>query len=138
MYLLISILTVIISIILIFFVVIQNSKGGGLAAGFSSSNQVMGVRKTTDFLEKATWSLAGAIVVLSIIASLFSQPKTTTADDSSIKNEIQNASSDQNAIPDFGTSVPAGGESAPTQAPATPNAAPATPNAPATTTTPAK
>ena len=36
----------------------QNSKGGGLAAGFSSTNQIMGVRKTTDFLEKATWGLS--------------------------------------------------------------------------------
>jgi preprotein translocase subunit SecG len=45
---------------------IQNSKGGGLASGFSSSNQIMGVRKTTDFLEKGTWFLAGFMVVMSI------------------------------------------------------------------------
>jgi len=110
MYLLISILIVIVSIILIFFVVIQNSKGGGLAAGFSSSNQVMGVRKTTDFLEKATWSLAGTIVVLCIFASLFVQHKST-ATDSSIRDEIQNIMTiDQNALPDFGTPAPEGGE----------------------------
>ena len=42
-----------------------------MAAGFSSSNQIMGVRKTTDFLEKATWSLAGTIVVLSIVSAAF-------------------------------------------------------------------
>ena len=47
-------------------VLIQNSKGGGLASGFSSSNQIMGVRKTTDFLEKGTWFLAGFMVVMSI------------------------------------------------------------------------
>jgi len=119
MYLLISILTVIISIVLIFFVVIQNSKGGGLAAGFSSSNQVMGVRKTTDFLEKATWSLAGAIVVLSVVASLFLQHKSAT-NDSSIRDEIQNTiPTDQNAVPDFGTPVPEdGGEKTPPPAPA--------------------
>jgi len=103
---LISILTVIISVILIFFVVIQNSKGGGLAAGFSSSNQVMGVRKTTDFLEKATWSLAGAIVVLSIAASLLSHHRSA-GNDSSIRDEIQNTiPANQNAVPDFGTPVP--------------------------------
>jgi len=107
MYSLISILTVIISIILVFFVVIQNSKGGGLAAGFSSSNQVMGVRKTTDFLEKATWSLAGAIVVFSLAATFFMPNKTATAKDSSIRDEIQNtAPANQTAIPDFGTAVP--------------------------------
>ena len=110
MYLLISILIVIASIIMIFLVMIQNSKGGGLAAGFSSSNQVMGVRKTTDFLEKATWSLAGTIVVLCIVASLFG--KSHTAEDSTIRDEIQNVipSADQNAIPDFGTPVPDEGE----------------------------
>jgi len=129
MYLLVSILTVIVAIILIFFVVIQNSKGGGLAAGFSSSNQVMGVRKTTDFLEKATWALAGAIVVLSVIASLLI-PRHTTVKDSSIKNEIQNVTNDRNAIPDFGTAVPEQGQGSgqtPTPATTTPTGtAPAT------------
>jgi len=121
MYLLISILIVIASIILIFFVVIQNSKGGGLAAGFSSSNQVMGVRKTTDFLEKATWSLAGTIVVLCVVASLFSS-RHHQVEDSSIRNEIQNAvPADQNAVPDFGTPVPEeGGEGEQTTTPLAP------------------
>jgi preprotein translocase subunit SecG len=50
-------------------VLIQNSKGGGLAAGFASSNQIMGVRKTTDFLEKATWTLAGLMVIISVLAA---------------------------------------------------------------------
>jgi len=110
MYPLVSILTVIISIILVFIVVIQNSKGGGLAAGFSSSNQVMGVRKTTDFLEKATWSLAGAIVVFSIGASLLMPRQSTASKDSSIRNEIENAvPANQNAVPDFGTAVPNNG-----------------------------
>ena len=52
-----------------FIVLIQNSKGGGLASGFSSSNQIMGVRKTTDFLEKATWSLAVFLVVMSVASA---------------------------------------------------------------------
>ncbi|HRR04516.1 MAG TPA: preprotein translocase subunit SecG, partial [Bacteroidales bacterium] len=51
-------------LILAFFVLIQDSKGGGLASNFASSNQIMGVRKTTDFLEKATWSLAAGIMIL--------------------------------------------------------------------------
>jgi len=106
MSLLITILIVIASIILIFFVVIQNSKGGGLAAGFSSSNQVMGVRKTTDFLEKATWSLAGTIVVLCIVVSLF-KPRHVV-EDSTIRDEIQNVipGMNQGTVPDFGTPVP--------------------------------
>jgi preprotein translocase subunit SecG len=107
MYLFITILIVIFAIILIFLVVIQNSKGGGLAAGFSSSNQVMGVRKTTDFLEKATWSFAGSIVALCVVASLFI-PRSQTTKDSSIRDQIQNTVpvTDPNAVPDFGTSEP--------------------------------
>ena len=88
MYVFISILILIASILLILIVLIQNSKGGGLASGFSSSNQIMGVRKTTDFLEKATWSLAGTVIVLSILI--------TAVNDA--------VSIDPNTIaPDFGT-----------------------------------
>ena len=67
MYVFISILILIASILLILIVLIQNSKGGGLASGFSSSNQIMGVRKTTDFLEKATWTLAGGMMILCVL-----------------------------------------------------------------------
>lgn len=63
------VLIFIICILLILIVLVQNSKGGGLASDFTSSNQIMGVRRTTDFLEKATWTFATALVVLSIIAS---------------------------------------------------------------------
>lgn len=69
MYTIISGLIFVAAILLILIVLVQNSKGGGLASNFSSSNQVMGVRKTTDFLEKATWSLAIALLVLSVSAS---------------------------------------------------------------------
>jgi preprotein translocase subunit SecG len=67
---LISILIIIAAILLILVVLVQNSKGGGLAANFASSNQVMGVRKTTDFLEKATWTLAISLVVLALLYNL--------------------------------------------------------------------
>lgn len=66
MYVLLIVLIIIAALLMCFIVLIQNSKGGGLASGFSSSNQIMGVRKTTDFLEKTTWSLAAFIIVLSI------------------------------------------------------------------------
>ena len=49
---------------------VQNPKGG-LDSAFSTNNQVMGVRKTTDFLEKATWTMGIALVVLSIASSAF-------------------------------------------------------------------
>lgn len=69
MYLLCVILIVLASVLMCLIVLVQNSKGGGLASGFASSNQIMGVRKTTDFLEKATWSLAAFMVVLSVFAA---------------------------------------------------------------------
>jgi preprotein translocase subunit SecG len=68
MYQFVSILVILVSVLLILIVLVQNSKGGGLASNFSASNQVMGVRKTSDFLEKATWTLAIGLLVLSLVA----------------------------------------------------------------------
>ena len=74
MYVLLVILMLIAAVLMCFIVLIQNSKGGGLASSFSSSNQIMGVRKTTDFLEKTTWGLAAFMVVVSI-ASAYALPE---------------------------------------------------------------
>lgn len=62
----ISVLILLTCIILIIAVLIQNPKGGGLASGFTSGSQVMGVRRTADFLEKATWTLAVLLFVFSV------------------------------------------------------------------------
>jgi preprotein translocase subunit SecG len=69
MYTLISVLILMVCILLVMVVLVQNSKGGGLAANFGVSNQIMGVRRTADFLEKATWTLASLLLLLSILAS---------------------------------------------------------------------
>lgn len=111
MYIFISVLVLIASILLILIVLVQNSKGGGLASGFSSSNQIMGVRKTTDFLEKATWTLAGIVLVLSVIATAF-LPKNDTKGQSEIGTAVQRTMADptlaapgfdagENAVPDI-------------------------------------
>jgi len=107
MYIFISILIVIVAIFLVLIVVIQNSKGGGLAAGFASSNQVMGVRKTTDFLEKATWWLAGVLVVLCIFATLALRPSQATSSESIIRDEIIETipAQDVNAVAPFGDPI---------------------------------
>ncbi|PJA07677.1 MAG: preprotein translocase subunit SecG [Flavobacteriales bacterium CG_4_10_14_0_2_um_filter_32_8] len=73
---LISVLVIIVCVLLVLIVLIQNPKGG-LTAAFSTNNQVMGVRKTTDFLEKATWTMGIALVVLSIASSAFNTSSTT-------------------------------------------------------------
>jgi len=70
---LIIILIILACLVLGFFVLIQNSKGGGLASNFAGSNQVMGVRKTADFLEKATWTLAGTVMVLCLLVAFLTK-----------------------------------------------------------------
>ena len=66
------ILILIACVVLTLIVLVQNPKGGGLAgniAGFS--NQFMGVKQTTDVLEKGTWIFAGVIAVLCIVSNIF-------------------------------------------------------------------
>ena len=70
-----SILVLLASVLLIFVVYIQNPKGGGLSSDFGSPGQLGGVKKTNEFIDKLTWSLAGIIVVASIIITM-RQPKT--------------------------------------------------------------
>jgi len=105
MYVLLTILIVIASILLTLLVLVQNSKGGGLAAGFSSTNQIMGVRKTTDFLEKATWGLVIFVVVVSIITVGVHKHQTVdTSKDSEIKENYQHAKQAEPGVvaPNFG------------------------------------
>ena len=74
MYIAIIVLTVIVSVLLIGIVLIQKSKGGGLSSQFGGAGNVMGVRQTNSFLEKTTWTLAGLIVVLSVVPA-YTMPK---------------------------------------------------------------
>ncbi len=74
---LLTILIIIVSVLLILVVLIQNSKGGGISSNFSSANQIMGARRGTDFIEKATWTLA----ILLLVFSLLSTPNKTGAVD---------------------------------------------------------
>lgn len=69
MYTLFVILIVLASFCMIGIVLIQESKGGGLASAFSGANSSFGVRQTTNFIEKTTWALAAAMVVISIICA---------------------------------------------------------------------
>ena len=82
-------LAVVIGILLILLVISQKSKGGGLASGFSSPNNVLGVTKTTDFVEKATWTLAAILVVLCVAAVGFKTKKKTTDASSSLREKIE-------------------------------------------------
>ena len=127
MYIFFIVLILIASILLILAVLAQNPKSG-MAANFGASNQVMGVRQTADFLEKLTWGLAIAIVVLSLAATM-AMPR---ADISRSSDELQRAIENQtDGIQNFQLQTPgATTEAAPAaETPATP--APAQEAAPA-------
>lgn len=103
-YIFVSVLVIIACIFQILIVLVQNSKGGGLASNFTSAGQSMGIRKTADFLEKATWTLAAAILILSVVATAVI-PRNVEGGQSRIESQIQNAV-DPNAIPTLPTAVP--------------------------------
>ena len=72
MTILFLILIILASIVLGFIVLVQNPNGGGLAGSFAGlSNQFMGVKQTTDVLEKGTWLFAAVIGVLCLASTFF-------------------------------------------------------------------
>ena len=87
----VSILIFIVALLLILVIMVQNPKGG-LASNFSSSNQVMGVRKTADFLEKATWTLGISLVLLSIVSSTLMSNNTVVQveTESELTDQVEN------------------------------------------------
>jgi preprotein translocase subunit SecG len=92
-YILVSVIILIVCVLLTLIVLVQNSKGGGLASNFSGSNQFMGVRKTADFLEKSTWTLAIALLFFSL-ATIFVIPRNSTnviANDTELREQIENS-----------------------------------------------
>jgi len=92
MYIFLSVLILAASLLLGLVVLVQNPKGGGLAANFAgSTSQFMGVRQTADFLEKASWYLAIALLVLSL-ASTTIIPRAVATDgveESEIRDQIE-------------------------------------------------
>ena len=105
MYVFVSVLVIIACVFQIMIVLVQNSKGGGLAANFTSAGQSTGIRKTADFLEKATWTLAAAILILCVVATA-TIPRGSGQGQSRIRTQIDNTV-DPNAVPTLPTAVPA-------------------------------
>ncbi|MCG3166547.1 MAG: hypothetical protein POELPBGB_02327 [Bacteroidia bacterium] len=107
MYLFLSILIIIVCALLVLVVLVQNSKGGGLSSSFGASNQIMGVKKTGDFLEKSTWALAISLLVLSLASTAFiNREDAGVQTESAIKEQIDNAQEPQQEQPQ----LPAGQE----------------------------
>ena len=119
MYIVLIILTLIAAVLLIGVVLIQKSKGGGLSSQFSGSNSIMGVRRTNSFIEKLTWSLAGAIFVLSVLTA-YTMPKAGAAG-----ARVEGAPVEQTQGGNFDTPAAPAAKPAATPAPAAEKAAPA-------------
>jgi preprotein translocase subunit SecG len=94
------VLIVILAIFLILIVFIQNSKGGLNQSMGTSSNQLIGVKKTTDVLEKITWGLAVSIMVLCLITNFVVDRPSTSGEGEEISTiNMEKAQESQSASP---------------------------------------
>ena len=97
MYIFCIVLILIASVLIILAVLAQSPKSG-MAANFGASNQVMGVRQTADFLEKFTWGLAIAIVIL--LATMTMPSANISSSKSGVEKALEQAiESNQNLLP---------------------------------------
>ena len=100
------------SICLILAVLVQSPKSG-MAANFGASNQVMGVRETANFLEKFTWTMAIAIVVLSLVATLSMDSGTVATSNESLSKDANAVMEMTQEAPTMPQAVPAPAETEP-------------------------
>ncbi|PWL40360.1 preprotein translocase subunit SecG [Flagellimonas aquimarina] len=109
------ILIIIVCLLLILVIMVQNPKGGGLSSSFGGSgNQVVGgVKKTGDFLDKSTWTLASLLIVLILLSNVSLKGNYSQAD-----SKLLQGDDIENTIPE---TVP---EEVPEQVPATDNSNP--------------
>lgn len=127
MYTLLVTLIVLVAVLMVLIVLVQESKGGGLASGFASANSVAGVRQTTNFIEKATWTLAAAMVVISVLCAYFA-PNTAVEGSVIEQAATEQATTNPNNVNGFGVSQQ---KSEAQDAPAKDAQAPTAPAAPA-------
>lgn len=89
MYYALVILAILVCVLLVLIVLVQNPKGGGLSSGFSGSNNIMGVQRTGDFLEKGTWVLTATLMVLALLINVtIHKGGTSTEEASDIQKQI--------------------------------------------------
>mgnify|MGYP001187095114 FL=1 len=93
MYGLFSILILITCALLLLVILVQNPKGGGLSSTFGDGNQFMGVKRTSDFLEKSTWTLALALVALTLLSN-FAINRNDVQDQSDILEQVEDSAED--------------------------------------------
>ena len=103
-----SILIVVISILLVLVILVQNPKGGGLSSAFGGDSPQMlgGVKKTTDFLDKATWGLVIGLFAL-VIAMNMSGGDAVEEEDTLLREQVEGAVPFQRAPVPVSTDAPA-------------------------------
>ena len=100
MIILFLILVIIASVAIALFILVQNPKGGGLSGTFAGFNsQFMGVKQTTDVLEKGTWIMATVIGLLCLFSAVFISDGTTTRQANPRPNTQQSAPAPQQSQP---------------------------------------
>ena len=112
MYTLFTILIILICVLLILIVLIQKPKGGGISANFAGSSQLMGVKKTTDVVEKSTWMLSLALLVFTLMINLWIDRGGESQEATQLRDKAESVSVD---VPAPGAPAPASaGAQAPT------------------------
>lgn len=124
MYTLFVILIVVVSILMIAIVLIQESKGGGLSSQFQGGNAIAGVRKTTDIVEKTTWGLAIAMVLISIVCA-YTAPRAGVTNSVIERVNTESNTANPNNVQGFGASQSEGTAPAATPAATEGKSAPA-------------
>lgn len=104
MYIVLSILIILVCVLLTLVVLIQNPKGGGIAANFAAPSQIMGVKRSSDVIEKATWILAIALITVALLSN-FVRP-TGPVEAEATESRIQGALENTTATPPSTTPAP--------------------------------
>lgn len=88
-----SILIILVCALLVLVILVQNSKGGGIQSQFGAATQIMGVKRGTEFIEKATWGLAITLILLSVLMAPKNSGTTLSSEESSsvAKKKAQSA-----------------------------------------------
>jgi preprotein translocase subunit SecG len=84
-----GIILVIVCLLLIGIVLVQESKGGGIASNFSSANQIIGVKRGAELVEKITWGLVIALILVCLAMAPKRSDIETDSAESITKNKLQ-------------------------------------------------
>ena len=106
MYTFCIVLILIASVLIILAVLVQSPKSG-MAANFGAANQTVGVRQTADFLEKFTWTMAAAILAMSLVATMAMDREKLATSNSSKAAAVGDALMEHIAAPEAEGVVPA-------------------------------